>query len=331
MSWDEKSAPKLDFDEDYYKVLEVDSKIDYKELKKAYYSIVFIYHPDRKPEEQDKELANKQMMVINGAYRVLKVPETRQKYDDARKDGYVGASAGIRGSGKNVNSKVKPRPTKPAVDYSDIYNDIDQTMRSRSRGKTGRYQGTGTRPGWVDENGKVDEDMFNADKQKRADAADIYNKRTKRADAYQGDEFARASPPPIKQEYVGTVGVNGTVNPGVTKTPTAGADPNWTAKGAIAEEEAEKERVRLESGFIFVTEKSKKTLEEEEADRIAELKKMSIWTRLQIRSQQESYNFFYDIYEQLSNTPVKGPTGELTLLLRILIGNLLGVDKDEGY
>jgi hypothetical protein len=65
--------------------------------------------------------------------------------------------------------------------------------------------------------------------------------------------------------------------------------------------------------------------------RIAELKKMTIWTRIQIRSQQEAYNFFYDIYEQLSNTPVKGPAGELTLLLRILIGNILGVDKDEEY
>jgi DnaJ domain len=66
MTWDIKSAPKLDFDEDYYSVLEVDSKIVPKDLKKAYYSIVFIYHPDRKSEVADKELANKQMMVING-------------------------------------------------------------------------------------------------------------------------------------------------------------------------------------------------------------------------------------------------------------------------
>lgn len=66
MTWDIKSAPKLDFDEDYYSVLEVDSKIVPKDLKKAYYSIVFIYHPDRKSEAADKELANKQMMVING-------------------------------------------------------------------------------------------------------------------------------------------------------------------------------------------------------------------------------------------------------------------------
>ena len=66
MTWDIKSAPKLDFDEDYYSVLEVDSKILPKELKKAYYSIVFVYHPDRKSEVADKDLANKQMMVING-------------------------------------------------------------------------------------------------------------------------------------------------------------------------------------------------------------------------------------------------------------------------
>jgi hypothetical protein len=98
---------------------------------------------------------------------------------------YVGASAGVRGSGKNVNSKVKPRPTKPAVDYSNIYDDIDLTMRNRKM-KNGRYQGTGNRPGWVDENGKVDEVLFNADKQKRADAADIYNKRRKSANSYQG-------------------------------------------------------------------------------------------------------------------------------------------------
>ena len=68
MTWDIKSAPKLDFDEDYYSVLEVDSKIVPKDLKKAYYSIVFIYHPDRKSEAVDKELANKQMMVINGKF-----------------------------------------------------------------------------------------------------------------------------------------------------------------------------------------------------------------------------------------------------------------------
>ena len=34
MNWDPKSGPKLDFNEDYYSVLDVDSKVDAKELKK---------------------------------------------------------------------------------------------------------------------------------------------------------------------------------------------------------------------------------------------------------------------------------------------------------
>ena len=37
MNWDPNSAPKLDFDEDYYSVLETDPKIDAMLLKKAYY------------------------------------------------------------------------------------------------------------------------------------------------------------------------------------------------------------------------------------------------------------------------------------------------------
>jgi DnaJ domain len=78
MTWDIKSAPKLDFDEDYYSVLEVDSKILPKDLKKAYYSIVFVYHPDRKSEVAEKDLANKQMMVINGM-----LSQNSMKYVDA--------------------------------------------------------------------------------------------------------------------------------------------------------------------------------------------------------------------------------------------------------
>jgi hypothetical protein len=54
--------PKLDFNEDYYSVLEIEPTASSQELKKAYYAIVFTYHPDRKAVETEKELANKQMM-----------------------------------------------------------------------------------------------------------------------------------------------------------------------------------------------------------------------------------------------------------------------------
>jgi curved DNA-binding protein CbpA len=93
MNWDPKSAPKLDFNEDFYSILEVDPEVNSKELKKAYYRMVFKYHPDNKEGEKAKDLCNKQMMVINAAYKVLKDPEQRAAYDRKRKfASSVGAS-----------------------------------------------------------------------------------------------------------------------------------------------------------------------------------------------------------------------------------------------
>ena len=40
---DPNAGPKLDFLEDYYSVLEVDNAVDVKELKRAYYKLVFRY------------------------------------------------------------------------------------------------------------------------------------------------------------------------------------------------------------------------------------------------------------------------------------------------
>ena len=47
MNWDPTSAPKLDFNEDYYSVVEVDPEATQQELKRAYYKTVFRYHPDK--------------------------------------------------------------------------------------------------------------------------------------------------------------------------------------------------------------------------------------------------------------------------------------------
>lgn len=65
MKWDPKSAPKLDFEEDLYSVLEADPAFTPQELKRAYYKVVFRYHPDNKEGVEAKSLCNKQMMVIN--------------------------------------------------------------------------------------------------------------------------------------------------------------------------------------------------------------------------------------------------------------------------
>ena len=94
MKWDPNAAPKLDFDEDLYSVLEVDPAIAPKDLKKAYYKIVFKYHPDNKESAEAKALCNKQMMVINAAYKVLKDADARTKYDRKRRVGAYGGSGG---------------------------------------------------------------------------------------------------------------------------------------------------------------------------------------------------------------------------------------------
>ena len=47
MNWDPKEAPKLDFNEDLYSVLEVKPDCTPQELKKKYLKLVFMYHPDK--------------------------------------------------------------------------------------------------------------------------------------------------------------------------------------------------------------------------------------------------------------------------------------------
>jgi curved DNA-binding protein CbpA len=121
MDWDPKSAPKLDFNEDFYSILEVDPEIKGKELKKAYYKIVFKYHPDNKEGKEQKDLCNKQMMVINAAYKILKDEDARVAYDRKRRMGVYGEAAKVgKSSGGSSNSR------------SQTQTQTQQTQRSTS-------------------------------------------------------------------------------------------------------------------------------------------------------------------------------------------------------
>lgn len=132
MTWDPKSGPKLDFNEDYYSVLEVNPSADFKALKKAYYNMVFKYHPDNRKTDSAaiKKLCNQQMMVINGAYRILKEPETRKIYDLQRNKGIYGNKAKIprNGTGGVSSSSTSTAPTQKTANrrtYSTDDNDVD--------------------------------------------------------------------------------------------------------------------------------------------------------------------------------------------------------------
>ena len=75
---------KLDFEEDLYAVIEASPTSSQQELKRAYYKVVFKYHPDNKEGEEAKLLCNQQMMVINAAYKVLRDATSRAGYDRKR-------------------------------------------------------------------------------------------------------------------------------------------------------------------------------------------------------------------------------------------------------
>lgn len=76
-----EGAPKLDTNECYYKVLEVQASCSQRDIKEAFWKLLTLYHPDKKRTLKDKELANRQMMIINIAYETLKDPVKRKQYD----------------------------------------------------------------------------------------------------------------------------------------------------------------------------------------------------------------------------------------------------------
>jgi len=135
MNWDPKAAPKLDFNEDFYAVLEVDPTIEQKELKRAYYKSVFAYHPDNKEGDEAKALCNKQMMVINNAYKTLKDPAQRALYDERRKAGRLGNNAKTGGATGAQPRREKPTPSPSAASSSSsFYEDVADAVPVESLG-----------------------------------------------------------------------------------------------------------------------------------------------------------------------------------------------------
>ena len=91
---------------DHYKALEVDRKASIEVIEKAYKALVKKYHPD-KLSDVKKDWANKKMIKLNEAYRVLKDPVLRVEYDQSRANIYdIFLNEGLIGIAKNLKKII---------------------------------------------------------------------------------------------------------------------------------------------------------------------------------------------------------------------------------
>ncbi|MCO5562652.1 hypothetical protein L7F22_016280 [Adiantum nelumboides] len=79
---------------DYYEILGLNKGATQMEIKKAYYALAKVHHPDMNKGDTDSE---KKFQEIQKAYEVLKDDEKRAIYDQVGPDGYE--QAGPNGGG----------------------------------------------------------------------------------------------------------------------------------------------------------------------------------------------------------------------------------------
>lgn len=65
---------------DYYRVLQVRRDAEHEVIERAYKALSMKYHPDVSTPAQ-REAATRKMQLINEAYRTLRDPVSRRRYD----------------------------------------------------------------------------------------------------------------------------------------------------------------------------------------------------------------------------------------------------------
>ena len=90
---------------DYYKELGVSSTAPPEEIKKAYRTLAFKYHPDR---TKGDKTAEEKFKVINEANEVLSDPEKRKKYDQVSEDWKHYQESGAQAGGFDWSKYASP-------------------------------------------------------------------------------------------------------------------------------------------------------------------------------------------------------------------------------
>lgn len=140
--WDPQLAPKTNFKECHYAVLEVDPQCSDQELDYAYQAMLVKHHPDPRATLAVRDVSMMQTMVIKHAYRMLKDPETRAEYDEMRLQRAGGGAPSSRPKPKAkeveepsaVGKLVDVKGTAPVRFVSAEEEDEDQEIYRMGRG-----------------------------------------------------------------------------------------------------------------------------------------------------------------------------------------------------
>ena len=101
-----------------YQILEVTEDSEVKNIKIAYKKLVYKFHPDRFPNDQDmKREGGQRMEIINRAWYCLSDEDRRQRYDEFGEEG-VGSSAASEQD--FVDTVAVPGAARSAVNEGNI-------------------------------------------------------------------------------------------------------------------------------------------------------------------------------------------------------------------
>lgn len=122
---------------DYYALLGVRRKASPDEIKRAYRKLVFQYHPDRNPDNQN---AAEKLKAIMAAYDVLSNEESRSQYDKATWSPFQDEDKSTSGNGSHFSYEFKrasvPEPQCPKCSTVGIDHVISRKSgSSTARGK----------------------------------------------------------------------------------------------------------------------------------------------------------------------------------------------------
>lgn len=147
---------------DYYKILGVSENATEDEIKKAYRTLAFKYHPDR--NQENKKQAEERFKEMSEAYYVLGDRKKRSEYDAYKKgfsnqysDSYKGAEGfDFNEILKQFRFSASGRRAKSSSFAHSIFDDIFGNINNVGNNSYSMYEGEG-------ENVNGDENAFHED------------------------------------------------------------------------------------------------------------------------------------------------------------------------